>query len=482
MSDQSTAARARVSPDPRVVVVDGYACTLCVKHGHVIVKTGKTEQVVSRMDAAKTRDGIARIVILSRVGTVSMEVMRWAAALDVSITQVARNGSVLFSSPGAMSSDARIIRQQVLSGEGMPGEARGIALTRELLTAKMRGQHEIMTGLFRIDDPVFGRWMEKLSSARTMRGLLAAEGNAANAYWRLWKERVFVPWGRDAIKRVPDHWKRFGNRASITTIGNGYSNHSNRNAVDFVNACLNFSYKIAETEALYTCHIMGLHPGIGVQHGTHDGMPGAALDLLEPLRPIVDRTVLSYLDYGNGIPFDDTGKPAYISRDSAYESDDGTCQLSQPMTTRLATAVSMAVAPHAMRYAELAVRTLAPGVNTGMKAPSDARLRKRPVVSGALAPGITPSDLIPDSVWDAVSPFIPVRHTSGVPVDERTVLAGIVAREIYGASWSSVRALGVADATCQSRLTLWKKTGVWDKIRAEVTRPGVSQPADATGF
>lgn len=476
-----TPVRARVSSDPRVIVIDGYACSLNVRRGCVVVKTGKTERVISRIDAGKTRDGVARIIILSRVGTVSLEVMRWAEALDVAIAQVSRDGSIGFCSPGSLSSDARIIRQQVLAGEGMPNEHRGQELTRELLLAKIRGQHAITTGVFGVDDSSFNRWLENVSSAGTIREMLAAEGNAAGSYWRLWKDRVFVPWDADAQRYVPSHWSRFNGRASVTTVANGYSNTSNRNATDFVNACLNYAYKIAETETLYACHVLGLHPGIGIAHGTHDGKPGLALDLLEALRPIVDRTVLSYLDYGNGIPFDDTGKPVRIGRDTAYEVSDGTCLLSAPMTTQLATAVSMAVAGDAMRYAELAVRTLAPGVNTKLMAPKDARLRKRQDSSGSLAPGIVTADLIPDVVWDAVTAFVPVRHTSGVSVDERTVLAGIAAHELYGASWPDVEALGVDFRTCRSRLALWEKSGVWRKIRAEISRPGVSQPDSLAG-
>jgi CRISP-associated protein Cas1 len=475
MPEQSSSVvRARVSSDPRVIVIDGYACSLTVSHGHLIIRSKGEERRISRIEAGKTRDGIARIIILARVGSVSIEAMHWAAALDVAIVQVSRDGSIDFYSPGSLSSDGRIIREQVLSGEGMPGQVRGQELTRVLLADKMRGQLDNARTLFHADTGDLDRWQENIRTADTIRAMLAAEGNAATGYWRLWKDRVFVPWDIDALKYVPAHWSSFNRRATAAR-SDGYTNTSNRNATDFVNACLNYGYKVAESEAVYACHILGLHPGIGVAHGVHDGKPGMALDLVEPLRSIVDRTVLSYLDYGNGIPFSDTGVPAYIDRECAYELEDGTCRLSAPMTTRLITAVSMAVAPHAMRYAELAVKTLAPGVNTGMRAPKDARFSKRPVVSGVLAPGIAADDLIPDAVWEAVAPYVPIRHTSGVPVDERTVLAGIVAHEIYGASWPSLRVLGIHEVTCQSRLTLWQETGVWGKIRTEITRPGISQ-------
>jgi CRISP-associated protein Cas1 len=474
MPEQSTPMRARVTNDPRVVVIDSYDFNLCVCRGHVVVRSGKNERVISRMDAAKTRDGVARIIILSRVGTVSAEVMRWASALDIAISQVARDGSILFTSPGAESSDGRIIRQQVLAGEGMPNAHYGLALTRALLAEKLRGQRDIACELFRADTSIIDTQIEALKKAESLRTMLAIEGNTANPYWRLWKECVFVPWELDAMRYIPGHWARFGSRAGIQTIANGYSSTSNRNATDFVNACLNYAYGIAKTEALYACHIRGLHPSIGIAHGTHDGMPGMALDLVEPLRPIVDRIVLTYLDCGHGIPFDDTGKPAYIDKKYAYEENDGTCRLSVPMTTRLASVVPMAVASKAVEYAELAIRTIAPNVRKG-RLPRDTRTELRPVTAGKLTTGITVADLIPDTMWNAVYPHMPVRHVSGKAVDERTVLAGIAANNLYGVSWPDVEVLGIDSRTCRSRLATWKDLGCWEKIRAEICKPGFSQ-------
>lgn len=477
MPEQSTPTpRARVSADPRIVIVDGYGISLAVSRGHLVIKDGigryRQERRFSRLDA-KSRDGIARLIIMAETGFISLEVIKWCKSLGIAISQVSFDGSIGVVSPGARSSDARIVKQQVLAGEGMPNENRGLTLTRALLTEKLTGQRNIARDMFHADTPVIDAQIESLAKAGSLRLMLATEGNTAIPYWRLWKDRVFVPWELDALRYIPGHWARFGSRSGTKTIANGYSSTSNRDATNFINACLNYGYKIAETEALYACHILGLHPGLGVGHGIHDGKPGMALDIVEPLRPIVDRTVLSYLDYGNGIPFDDTGNPAYIGQDNAMELADGTCRLLAPMTSRLATAVSMAVAAEAVRYAELAIKILAPNVRKG-SIPRDTRTGLRIAPGGKLAADITVTDLIPDAVWNAVYPFIPVRHASGITVDERSVLAGIVAHEIYGVSWPGVEVLAVDCRTCQSRLTLWEKTGVWTKIRGVVTRPGVS--------
>jgi CRISPR-associated endonuclease Cas1 len=468
--------RARVSSDPRVVVIDSYDFALRVRRGHVVVKSGGTERVISRADAAKTRDGIARIIILSHVGTVSVEVMRWAAALDVPVVQVSRDGTSSFCSPGLVTADARLYRQQVLAAPGMPNEATGLAITRDLLTAKIAGQLEVLRSAGTDSDRV-AECIGMMASCRDVRSMLSVEGNAAIAYWRSWEKRVHVPWELNALRYVPAHWSRFNGRAGTVTRGNGYSESSNRNATDMVNAMLNYAYKVCETEALYACHVTGLHPALGVSHGAlHEGKPAMALDIMEPLRPLADQVVLSYLDHGNGIPFDDTGKPAYISRHSAYELEDGTCRLFPPMTTQLAAAVSIAVAPHAMRWAETVAKSLAATAHITIVAPFDARLRDRPAAF-ELAPSSTPEVIIPDHLWQAVRHLIPeVPPGIGRRSDPRSILACIVAREVYGASWPKAATNCHVDfRTARRRLGDWKDSGVWEKIKSEITRPGVSQ-------
>jgi CRISPR-associated endonuclease Cas1 len=481
MRDQATPMRARVTSDPHVVVVDGYACTLCVKRGCVVVKTGKTERVISRLDAAKTRDGVARIIILSRVGSISLEVIRWATALDVGIFQISRDGSMGFCTPGLVTADARMYKQQVLAAPDMPNRATGLEVVRELLTAKIAGQLEVLRMMGQ-DSARIAECITMMAGCRDVRSMLAVEGNAAIAYWKAWERSVFVPWEPAAMKVIPVHWSKFNGRAGVITRGNGYGDSSNRNATDFVNACLNYAYKICETEAMYACYATGLHPALGLSHGTvHEETPAMALDLIEPLRPIADQVVLSYLDHGNGIPFDDTGKPAYLDKRCAYELKNGVCHLSAPMTSQLAAAVSMTVAPHAMQWAENTAKNLAATAHISIVAPFDPRLKNRDGRKD-LDAASTPRDLIPDHVWERVRTLIPeVPPGVGRRSDPRAILAGIIAHEIYGISWPKVATGFHLDwRTCRRRLGDWQETGAWESIKAEVTRPGVSR-IDAVG-
>ncbi len=58
------------------------------------------------------------------------------------------------------------------------------------------------------------------------------------------------------------------------------------------NALLNYLYAILESEAAIAARIVGLDPGMGIYHVDQDNCDSLAADLMEPIRPIVDRYLL----------------------------------------------------------------------------------------------------------------------------------------------------------------------------------------------
>ena len=471
----SQTIRAQLTSDPRVVIIDSYAMSMSVRSGHLVIKSRQTERVISRHECGKRNDGIARIIILSRVGSITLEALNWCAALSLPVIQVNRDGSSVMGSPGPVSTDARLYKQQILAQPGMPAQHTGLAVMRDLITAKITGQLETLRFMNRDTQRIAG-CVAQMANASDVRSMLGIEGNAAIAYWQAWEDKVFVPWDLDALKYIPSHWCTFTGRATLTR-GHGYAESSNRNATDFVNACLNYAYKIAETEAMFACHTVGLHPALGLSHGAiHEDKPAMTLDLLEPLRPIADRIVLSYLDYGRGIPLTEDGKLAYLDRDCAYELENGQCRLFPPMTSRLASAVSMAVAEPVMRYAQVIAKSLAATAHISIMAPLDPRIKPRDTTV-VLSADITLQDLIPDHTWATVQEIIPqVPAGIGRRSDVRALLACIMAHEIYRVSWPKAAAQFHCDfRTARRRLEEWQATGIWDAVLAEVTRPGVSQ-------
>jgi CRISPR/Cas system-associated endonuclease Cas1 len=467
-------ARATVLIDPRVALVDGYGYRVGVRDNMLCVSQNGSEVLYSQATAAKTGTGLARLVVISDDGTITGRAFAWLRRNDVAVIHCNREGNSNFIS-GAAVSDARLYRQQIMAQPDMPNAGVGLGIVRELLTAKIAGQLDVLR-MMGLDSPRIGECVTMMATARDVRSMLASEGNAAIAYWKQWERHVFVPWKSSDVKHIPSHWQRFNGRASMTKA-DGYTESSNRNATDFVNSMLNMAYKFAEIECAFACHAFGLHPGIGISHGKiHDNLPAMALDLVEPCRPICDSIVLSYLDCGRGHPMSDSGKPFHWTKDAAMEMTGGVCRLNKEVVYKLASTISMAVAPHAMRWAETIARSIARTAHISVVAPLDPRLSGSTALC-ELDPAVTPRDLIPDHVWERAEPLIPVIPPGiGRRSDPRAILAAIAAHEIYGASWPKAAVgMHVDFRTCRRRLEDWQAAGVWAAIKAEITKAGVSQ-------
>jgi len=87
---------------------------------------------------------------------------------------------------------------------------------------------------------------------------------------------------------------------------------------------LNYGYALAESEARLAGLAMGLDPGLGILHTDQKTRDSLALDLLEPLRPVVERHVLTML----------TARRFHA--DDFTEGRTGICRLLAPLTHDLA--------------------------------------------------------------------------------------------------------------------------------------------------
>jgi CRISPR-associated endonuclease Cas1 len=126
-----------------------------------------------------------------------------------------------------------------------------------------------------------------LGGVETVEQLRALESRAAAAYWQAWSA-LPVPWARKDATRVPGHWRKFGSRTSpITALP--------RSAANSVNALLNYLYAILEAESRIALLSIGLDPGLAVLHADLKARDSLALDLMEAVRPQVDRFVLELL-------------------------------------------------------------------------------------------------------------------------------------------------------------------------------------------
>jgi hypothetical protein len=226
----------------------------------------------------------------------------------------------------------------------------GIDLARWLLSRKVTAQAKLLA--FRFDDhdtactiADLAQTFDGASTIDEMRGIEAA---AASLYWQSWTGRSeCVPSfaAKDRL-RVPSHWRtRYDGRRSVLASANG-----NRKAERPLNALLNYTYALLETEAILACQVVGLDPGMGFVHNDTRGRHSLALDLMEPVRPEVDAFVLDLLERRT------------FRKVDFVETADGHCRLRAPVTHELAEAIPMwaqAVAPVAEHVAHALGQALA---------------------------------------------------------------------------------------------------------------------------
>ncbi|MCA9546992.1 MAG: CRISPR-associated endonuclease Cas1, partial [Myxococcales bacterium] len=84
--------------------------------------------------------------------------------------------------------------------------------------------------------------------------------------------------------------------AAVGPEAMGFDRRSRRPPLDPFNACLSFGYTLLLTQVEASCERVGLDRFVGGLHSPGRGKPALALDAMEPLRPWVDRLVLTLVN------------------------------------------------------------------------------------------------------------------------------------------------------------------------------------------
>jgi len=460
--------------DPATLAVDGFGVSISVKSSHLVISDGIAGQRRVRRIPRVPRT-VSRILILTAAGEVTLEAARWMADAGIAWAQLDREGRTLATS-GPQREDARLLRAQAFATENGPLEPAGLKVTQALIAAKLEGQARNLAELFRAGNEAaklrdLARWVRK---AETLTECRTLEAQGAAVYWQTWAGRVRVSFSPGDMVKVPAHWLTYAGRTSLSS-----EYQVNRNATDPANALLNFAYHVGEIEATHACHAFGLHPALGILHSDKQGRDSMALDLLEAIRPTIDRVILSMLDTGLGIPYGPDGKPRYLNRRMFHETKDGSVRLVPPLTHTLASHAAEWGA-EIRTHAEAAARVLALAASGDVPVPRTKQRPAKPRVPvssskrARLREGTGPAELLPDHVWRKVAALIPAPPKSptgrtGRPTDtgqDRAVIAGLAAHELMGVPWTAVP-VPVSSQLCQARFKAWS----W------LNAPGETRPA-----
>jgi CRISPR-associated protein Cas1 len=114
------------------------------------------------------------------------------------------------------------------------------------------------------------------------------EAQAGRAYWASF-EVVPLNWKVTASKPIPEHWLTIGARRSPKSA-------SGRFAITPFHACLNYLYGCLESRVKRYCTAYRLDMDFPVLHSNvYTNRSGLIYDLMEPIRPKVDRLLYQFM-------------------------------------------------------------------------------------------------------------------------------------------------------------------------------------------
>jgi CRISPR-associated endonuclease Cas1 len=344
-------------------IAHGFGLKIYVERGHLIVDDGICDERQTRRYNRATGK-LQRLVVLGQSGYVTLDALSWLRDVGATFVQIDNHGRLVSVSAKPGTDRPAVRRAQALAAE----RPAGIELARWALAEKLRGQSAVLTGLPHAESAtnMVARMLAELGAARSLDAILAAEAQAAAAYWDAWST---LPVRFAPTARVPDHWRSFGQRHSTLTA-------SPRQAINPANALLNFLYTLIEAETTLACHVVGLDPGLGVFHRDRQGRSSLALDLMEPLRPIADAYVLALLT------------KRVLTGKQFIETRRGNCRILPDLTRQLGQTIQRWAA-HAAPTVEAGARILATTGHKPVKQPTPlTNTNRRTARGGHKAPAV----------------------------------------------------------------------------------------------
>lgn len=343
--DEANDLPLELAPRNGVLALYGYGIKLAVERGILHISDG-IGSARRRGRFARATHGLRRIVVVGHSGSLSLDALAWCDRLAIPVMVLdSSDGRTTFASTPRGMDDARLRRVQARASEA----ELGLVIVRELLGAKLAAHEALLRDPLNVFDAAdtVHEMAEAFDGAESVEEARQLEAEAATRYWQAWvgHPRTGIRFARKDVGRIPEHWLRFDGRRSVLMSVNG-----NRRAERPVNAVLNFLYSLAELEAILACQKVGLDPGLGLVHSDAKNRASLALDLMEPVRPAVERYVLDLLCTRT------------FQRKDFTESPDGHVRLLPPLTLELATSMpawANAVAPWAERVAHTLGKAIA---------------------------------------------------------------------------------------------------------------------------
>jgi CRISP-associated protein Cas1 len=279
------------TPDSAQLILSGFGIYLGKKSERLQVKLS------SKMLYDFPFFRISEVVVASRGVSVSSDLIKEFCERGIRLSFVEPSGRpyAMLSSP-ILTATVESRREQLLAYN----DSRGFEFARLVVRGKIRNQRHLLLYFgkyLKQSDPtrfesisaiakrlrsleLQARKLDGSSVTEKRQELMGLEGVAGRLYWR-------------AVTEVIESKAEFMGRV-------------HQGATDGVNALLNYGYGILYAQLWGAVVNAGLEPFAGFLHVDRPGKPSLVLDLVEEFRqPVVDRTVIAFINLGQPIAMKD---------------------------------------------------------------------------------------------------------------------------------------------------------------------------------
>ena len=270
----------------------GHGALLRVDGNALVVRNGFTHYPQTKREVRYTPRHPrlpARIVLINCDGAVSMPALTWLARQSVPVVSLDWRGNIVarLAAPSTRFGDPELNRRLAELTDDQRTDL-GRLLIKRKIEAQLATVDKFAPSIKRAETRLrIEKELVYLSKAVTVEEIRMAEARAAVWYFRLWR-RLPIRWKGLARRPVPPEWLSIGLRGSARGDTNRWASHP-------TNALLNYAYAVLHSQVAIACASLGVNTGLGVLHARREGRPALVLDLMEPLRPIVDARIVDLI-------------------------------------------------------------------------------------------------------------------------------------------------------------------------------------------
>ncbi len=281
----------KVERKPLVLV--GHGVRLRVHQGTLLVQNGFTHYPQEREELRLfpgDRRLPSRIIALDSDGSISLDVIKWLSQQGIPLVLLSWQGDVVSVVGDGAVYDPSLREAQLAAQKS----SVGLRISTELIRDKIVNSCDTLGTL--PSSPTIDAAVDKLEAIlgelrltppESIEALLLAEAQAAYAYFAAW-QMLPLRWKGTGRKPIPPEWCYVVARPSMVSGRNRHATHP-------VNAMLNYAYAVLESQVRIAAVSQGLDPQIGYLHACRPGRVALVYDLMEPLRPRMDRLVLGFV-------------------------------------------------------------------------------------------------------------------------------------------------------------------------------------------